>query len=415
MIKIKSSTYRTLITVFFVVLNSYAFIYMWSTETLIGDVKNNQYKDVGYILLSASLVVSSYLFVWFFFELFNNLKFKRSNLLDDVNQHVGHKIFKTISIILIILQISYFVYLYSYGLKANFSGEVSNPIKYLFIVIPVNYIFMIYYAVYRGRNIGFLYFLSIALALSSALYQGFVGIFNYIFFIEFYIYARRKGVGSKVVFLFFIVLAVFPILHSIKSSLRLGESGDFISFLSLFVGQEGFSILFYLHESIFYLISRLQIVSPMSEFVYYSTIFRDAFFRGDITPFWLEGTHGNIIKNLFNYDIGVNIGYFATTTPIFDSYNPDHKWIANVGLFYWFIIDPLIGCLLLIYSIVIIFLFSFFSKKITNCYSVSNLVFFVLIFFLIPPWIGSLVSFLLSFIIFYFAVYFLKKFYLMRF
>ncbi|MCG3722795.1 oligosaccharide repeat unit polymerase [Vibrio cincinnatiensis] len=415
MIKIKSSTYRTLITVFFVVLNSYAFIYMWSTETLIGDVKNNQYKDVGYILLSASLVVSSYLFVWFFFELFNNLKFKRSNLLDDVNQHVGHKIFKTISIILIILQISYFVYLYSYGLKANFAGEVSNPIKYLFIVIPVNYIFMIYYAVYRGRNIGFLYFLSIALALSSALYQGFVGIFSYILFIEFYIYARRKGVGSKVVFLIFIVLAVFPILHSIKSSLRLGEDGDFISFLSLFVGQEGFSILFYLHESIFYLISRLQIVSPMSEFVYYSTIFRDAFFRGDITPFWLEGTHGNIIKNLFNYDIGVNIGYFATTTPIFDSYNPDHKWIANVGLFYWFVVYPLIGYLLLIYSIVIIFLFSFFSKKITNCYSVSNLVFYVLISFLTPPWIGSLVSFLLSFIIFYFAVYFLKKFYLMRF
>nr|WP_269135758.1 oligosaccharide repeat unit polymerase [Vibrio cincinnatiensis] len=404
-----------MITVFFVVLNSYAFIYMWSTETLIGDVKNNQYKDVGYILLSASLVVSSYLFVWFFFELFNNLKFKRSNLLDDVNQHVGHKIFKTISIILIILQISYFVYLYSYGLKANFAGEVSNPIKYLFIVIPVNYIFMIYYAVYRGRNIGFLYFLSIALALSSALYQGFVGIFSYILFIEFYIYARRKGVGSKVVFLIFIVLAVFPILHSIKSSLRLGEDGDFISFLSLFVGQEGFSILFYLHESIFYLISRLQIVSPMSEFVYYSTIFRDAFFRGDITPFWLEGTHGNIIKNLFNYDIGVNIGYFATTTPIFDSYNPDHKWIANVGLFYWFVVYPLIGYLLLIYSIVIIFLFSFFSKKITNCYSVSNLVFYVLISFLTPPWIGSLVSFLLSFIIFYFAVYFLKKFYLMRF
>lgn len=401
---ISLNNYRYFWLSFYMGINVYAYFIMLYKKELLGDVKNHSFPESFYLDYALLTVLASYIILSFIIFNFSKKIKITSYYIDKDNIFI-----QFFEIFLFTLAIVYNYYLISNGLKAGFIGKINSPLNYLWILIPIEYVFYIYYCIQKRFTI--LKFLITLLMIISSLYKGFGGIFFFILFIEMQNYLSLKGLNRKFIFFILIVLMLFPLLHILKSSSRItGEDIEYLKVVSdSFLLVDFKNIFDVIYFTINYLVSRLQMVAVTAESIKYIDEIKIAFNNGLITPFWLEGLHGNILNKLFISET-TNIGTYIPIISGFYSGRELGSWNVNPNIFIWFWIDIFYGILILIYSFFLINLLVIFAKKISNDTAFLNFVWLGIMSFLLPPWMSSFISFIYSFLFVLILYLFFKMF-----
>lgn len=398
------SKYRYSWLFLYLLINIIAYFIIINTGQYLGDVKNHSLGESHYLIYALFTVLTSYFLILFLiFEFIKKIKVKTLNLDTNI------QFIDFFGYIILFLLSFYFYFLVSNGIRAGFTGTISSPIKYIWILIPIEYIFFIYYVLCKEWNK--IKFINLILVIISSLYKGFGGILFFLLFIEVQNYLIKRGLKKRFVIFIFLFILIFPLLHVIKASSRISNQDiDFLILIStVFFDLNLDNLLGYISFTITYLVERIQIISITAEVIKTINEIRDGVDTGIITPFWLEGLHGTIINKLLNIE-SFNIGTFIPTTSSFNSTREIGSWNTNPGVLIWFWIYPLYGLFLFAYILVLIFCLIFLSKKISYNNGLLNLAWVGTLSFLLPPWISSFISFILAFFFTYIIFIFFKIF-----
>ena len=164
---------------FYIVVNVTAGIIIFNTSMLIGDLSEVQLHSTNILLLSVFIVIFSYfIFLVPIFGFFSRIKVRALKFRIDENL-IGQRIGLTI----LFLQILYLIFNLASGVNIAGSNNARSDsvISLIWILIPVDLLFVIYYGLYREDR----YFYSnLSLWLLSNFLRGWSGVFLVVVFME---------------------------------------------------------------------------------------------------------------------------------------------------------------------------------------------------------------------------------------
>jgi len=393
-------TGRNIFGLSLIIINIIAFLIMAQTGELIGDVKGNKVYDYNALLISAFLVCSSYVVILFIlFPLLLKVKFPKINFKNE------DKFNPRISIILIILQVSFLVFSLSNGVNIAGSGNVktSSIFSVFWVFFPIDLFFVIYYGFCRHTK---LFKTNLLIAVTSSLVRGRADIFLLILFFEVSKKIRNKELPiKKLLAVCGIILMFYPILLAIKFAFRLylGETGDQsldYYFLELMSNsqEEGYFHAFYL--GIEQLIGRLQTVSIVTEIYRFSDALQAIYYQGGFYPFWYEGLHGIILDQVFGEPRNMPLGTAFTGVGNFNWEFNVGDWNTNPGLVGWVVLNPLWLGGYVLYIVFLCLLSVIFAKVIGQSDLRNDMLWYSWAFYLMPAWLGIFVLFIYTLILF---------------
>lgn len=397
-IKLSSLGYRYCWLALILVINVVASIMVLMKGFHLGDVRAHGLQDATNLFVSLIAVCSSYVYVFWVNEFLARIKIsKKAPALS------GSSLF-LLSVSFFILQIAYLFIILINDVGAGIS-EVPGVSRIILVFLPVPYLHMIYYLYCRDFS-DRLFWLNLFLAIFICLAQGYSYIFLFLLFFEIARRLPRQGVSVLHLTSFICLFVVlFPLLYVLKSVFRLQpQDGSFNeTFIKVFASSGLDGIVSYLAFAFEFIVGRIQMVSLVSVFNQISSEFVEALDNNIIRPFWLEGPHGLLLEKLLGRDFGVSIGAFAAVSSIFDSSRPIGEWVTNVNLFFWFFVSYY-GIFVLFYVFVLMSIFHLFSRVVLEKRKAVLLAFYFAIFFLVPPWISSFITFIYSMFLFYLLV-----------
>lgn len=383
----------------FILLNVIATLLMNYRLELLGDLNGTAINDISELWLALFLISFSYIIMMIlFFSFFKKIKFKKVKFKQS-NNVLGTRI----GVVVCVLQILFFVFNSHFGVNTAGSNNTraDTPLAYLWVLVPADALFVIYYAFHRDNK---LFKLNLAIWLISNLVRGWAGVFLFIIFFEWCRLHRKGAVGfGKVLLAFSIVLVLYPILSITKWVMRASGEESFqlkevvANAMAYLVGQDYTQFIL---DGITHIIGRLQLTSVLTEIINIQSTLQIHYEAGDYLPFWMEGLHGIVIERLF---YGDKTMYLSTAFTEYANFGWDFTvgdWNINVGLPAWLIITPYLSVFYLFYIFVLCFLSFFLMKLIGETEGSNDLIWFSWLIFLIPLWLGTFVAFIYAMFVF---------------
>ena len=386
------SKIRRYFLVLYILINLAATLYMLFSGELMGDLKNKPYLSAEILLWSGFLVVISYCLILSpTFNFFDS--FRVVNTQEKKYENLG---IDRIGIFIFILQILFLIFNNYYGVNIAGAGNTTdNKIaSYAFIMLDPDYLFFIYYGLYRQNKYFYPNFLIWCV---SNLMRGWNGILIFIVFFELCRLNRLRLLSTKKIALFGLIIFIsYPILSTLKWIIRgtVFSNNSFISSIGMMIdaieGENYFTLLWIGLEQA---IGRLQVVSLLAEVIDRSSQLQADYASFKFLPFWLEGLHGIAFDRIFygqeRDSIGVLLNQYL---------NPNFEGSGNTNISYpgWFFIAPYLAPIYICYTLTLGFLSMYFIKKIKNDNMAKDTIWLVWVMYLMPPWLGAMIKFIYS-------------------
>ncbi len=393
--------------VLYIFVNLIAAAIMLNTRELIGDVAGNPLGEITGLLKATSFVILSYIILLGpVFSVFSKIKVPKIGINME-ERKVGERV----GLLLVFLQLGFMVFNFMEGVNIAGSNNIRSDSMFsmFWVLIPVDTLFIIYYGVYRESN----YFkYNLVIWLLSNIVRGWSGVFLLIIFFE-WCQAIHRGKVSLLV-IFFVgaaVLALYPFLLNLKWFIR--SSGvlsiDLGGLMEALIGtvQEGYFSVF--AHGLEQIISRLQVTSMVVEVMHLSDFLQNKFVQGDFAPFWMEGLHGIAYDRLFIGSKTVPIGVAFTEYADFNWKFEVGDWNTNIGYVGWFYIAPFLSGFYVLYTLLLSSLSVILVKLIGKSPLSMNMLWYIWLVYLLPPWFGAFVGFIYALVIFLFIKIIVSK------
>lgn len=373
-----------------------AFI-MGVTGKLIGDADGGRLHSQDALFFAVFLVCSSYLIIlWPAFKILSKCRVKTIKFRTD-DAKIGVRIGR----LLLFFQVAFMVFNLTTGVNvAGSQLKTDSVFSIVWIIIPVDVLFIIYYGTYRENK--YFYINAVVWFISNFL-RGWGGVYLFILFFEWCRGVRNKTITIfRALALFVIVLVAYPILTNIKFLVRAsGRESLSLNYIleeinNILLTQDYF-LLF--GEGVSHLIGRLQSTSQVVEVMRLSELLQSEFSRGRFTPFWLEGLHGIILGRLMDERyIPITVEFTKYGSSGWDNNVGD--WNMNIGYPGWFFISPSLILVYLVYTFLLGFLSFFLMKKIGISELAKDMLWLGWLIFLLAPWFAAFVNFIYALFVF---------------
>jgi len=228
-----------------------------------------------------------------------------------------------------------------------------------------------------------------------------------ILFVIFFEWCRNvrneKMTITRAVVLAIIVLIFYPVLIRFKWIIR-ASAGVNLSFNTIVDGLihafDGVNYFSVIGDGLTHILNRLQVTSIVVEVIRLSDQLQLAFASGKFTPFWMEGLHGITFDRLFYGEKSISIGIFFTSIGDFGWQFEVGDWNTNIGYVGWFFIAPYLIPIYILYTLFLGFVSFFIVKKIGITESAEDMLWFVWLIYLMPPWPAAFVNFIYALVVF---------------
>ena len=310
-----------------------------------------------------------------------------------------------------ILFIQMFFLLYCMETGAYIAGsnvKVTNPIKYLWILIPVDYVFLVYYAVARESKF-FKY--NLIIYIFSNIVRGWTGFFVLVLFLESYyqFVIKKKKLEKKHIISFFVLLfVVVPLLISVKWAIRAADTVNLETLLIIvssaydnFLQDSEISFLEVFGRFFVIIVERLQHVANVYQIAQYSDVFWHDLVKGNYLPFIFEGLPQYTILKFMGIeyvDLHVYLPQFFYGNKFQGVNNSFHT-----GFVSWLMISPLLWVFYLGYMFLLVS-FSMALMKRLNSALGTGLIWLSILMFIMNGWLNAYFNLIIALIFFNFVV-----------
>jgi hypothetical protein len=383
----------------YICVNLIALLAMLLNNELMGDAQGLPVLSPLRLIISCILVIVSY---WIFMgPLFRFIR--RLHVVRIKSGVLSELVKNRFGVFLIVAQAGFMAFNVAFGVNIAGSGtaRVDSALGLIWIFLPVDTLFLIYYAVARDNK----YFrANLAVYILSNVIRGWLGIFLFIIFLEMCRNFPLKKIKWKFAIPFVcVVLAVYPILLNLKWLFRAAASSD-VSIVDGIGGvAQSLSAEDYLQiisAGFMQIVGRLQLTSSVEEVIRYSSQLQHAYELGLFKPFWLEGIHGIAFDRLAYGENRPALGVAFTAIGEFSGDFDVGSWNTNTGWVGWFFVVPALGPIFVIYSCALAYLSLFMAKNIGMNKLLENLVWLSWLLYLMPGWLGAFVAFIYALFVF---------------
>jgi len=392
----------------YLLVNIIGYFIMASTGFLIGDVDGVPVYNYNSLFFAAiTTIFFYYLLMGPCFNFITKIKTRRVafNICDN-------KLSDRISLFLMAAQLCFFCFNVSQGVNVAGAGnhKAQGPFSFLWVLLPVDALFLIYYSIYRNSR----YFTSNFLIwLASNLYRGWAGVFLFILFFEFCrLFRERKLSFIKSMLILFFTLLLYPIINVLKWTIRGFAGGEFDFFLLLGAVTDYISLDEYLSlvsDGFNHLVGRVQTTSMLVEVMRLQPVLSKAFENSNFIPFWKEGIIGIAYDTLIYGVKGIPLNVIFPMYANLGSIDDLGNWNTNTGFASWLLIAPLWSPIYIFYVLALCFISSFLMKKLSSSSSAMDGLWFAWLMYLLPPWFGAFIGYIQALFIFYILTYILGK------
>lgn len=366
-------------------------------EVLLGDFKDVLLPDYHTLIIAISFIVVSYL-IWMgpVFRVME--KAAISPVFKHWESDASANEVRLISMIVLSLQIAFMFYFVveDIGIAGSIARS-DSALKYLFILFPIDAIFLVYYALFRRTSwIAF----NLPIFIFSNFMRGWFGFWMLILFIECaYRIHENRFKWKEVVLAFVLLVLTIPWLISLK----------------WFIRNNGYSYLFNLDnvENIFHnvdwwanlvamieqLIYRLQHLDSLIVIIDNSPFLIEKLHNREFLYFFQEGLPQFAFERLFDWPriptISIQlIDWFALYKPSADVITNTH-----IGLVGWLWLMPDYWFLYLAYLLMLSWFSIWIAKKLGGSGLLIDLVWFLWLTLLMNGWFWAYIEFLQALVI----------------
>jgi len=383
----------------YIVVNIFAAGMMLDTGELIGDVAGVPLTtSIGMLIWITILVVVSYIIILGpFFDFISRIEIPKINFSVD-----DSKLGERIGAFLIILQLGFMLFNWVEGVNVAGSNNTrsNSIISLLWVLIPVDALFIIYYGMYRENK----YFkINLVIWIFSNIMRGWSGVFLVVVFFEWCRAMQNKKINFlKIIGFAAIILAIYPLILNMKWLFRsIGAGLEPSIVIEGFIGalaDPGY--FFMITNGIEHIIARLQVTSVAVEVMQLSSLLQSEFLNGNIAPFWKEGLLGIVYDKAFLNEKILSIGVAFTQYADFSWDFEVGDWNTNVGYVSWFIIAPYLAPVYILYTLFLCGSSFFLVKLIGDSTLSRNMLWYIWLAYLMPPWPGVFIQFLYALCVF---------------
>lgn len=387
--------YRFLWLAFYISLNILAGGIILNAGNLMGDMNGVRF-DYPFVLVACVFIIcfSYFIFLGPLFNLFTRVKTPIIGF--GGNGQLTNKFGNYFNFILIILQSLFLVFNLVNNTNVAGNATVTDSLwKYFWIFVPVDVLFLISYGYFRESSF---FKFSMIIFLVSTLQRGWGGAILIVLFFELYrLYSFNRLNFRRLSLVALTVVLIYPFLQFLKWSIRSGGVGDgswnmFVSLIDTLTWNAYFDAILVGFEHI---VGRIQLVSTLYQSVIHADTLQELYEGGKVLPFWLEGLHGVVYEKLIYGERSFSLATAVLGTEMFShSDRIVGRSVTNLSYASWFFAAPLYSGLYLLYTVFILVLSVIMINANGKTRQSLNLLWFVWLIYLMPPWFGSIISFI---------------------
>jgi hypothetical protein len=374
------------------VSNVYSFYKMDMMGVYVGDFVSYIDRHTPLLLLLIAVVISYYFICGPIYSFFIKLK------ITDVNDIPCGKI-TTLGKLVVFLQVAYLVFNFFTG--SNMAGGDKGSgewLRFIWLLIPVDYMFYIYYVMARGKRSS-LCRLNLLLFILSQLSRGWLGWILVVSYIELCFYVSNNSFKIKTLLYMILMtplVVMLPFLFYFKVALRDALLNQNFSELMFLIKSVDFSVVFSIFlESLFY---RLQHLSNVV-FIYEKL--------GDISSlidfnkvavFYWEGLPQQTFAKITGFYPGQDMHLF-----LYDYYinsSMDSETTLQTGFISWLLFGPLLSVFYVLYCLFLVFISVYLSKRIYS-HHLCSLTWFFVLGYIMNGWFNAFIFYIQALIMIY--------------
>ncbi|VVE47696.1 hypothetical protein PMO31116_04456 [Pandoraea morbifera] len=375
---------RAVWLIFYLLVNLGFYLLISETQLLYGEthvVPLLSGTPVGWIFLS--LAASYIAFNVVLFRWFSRIGVPRLKGASDEERSS-----RIIGRVLAVLQVLFVVFFLATGTYvAGSSTRDSSLLSYLWVLLPVDVLFYVYYGIYRDTK----YFkINVVIWLISNFIRGWSGVLLTVIFFESCRLIRRGALKFHHVVLALVGLFVgYPILYFGKLYIRYfafhanGDDG-FSTMMNAISGDGTLGIIGIALTQVF---QRFQLMSSAVALYLIGPAMHDQVMQGSVYPMWLEGIHGIALDKVLGNAPALSLG--QAVAQYLDPVSLDVNWNVNPTFIGWFSVVPewsLWNCL---YAILLCAMSVCFAKLMSRRVEAMDMVWYAWLVLLIPGWYGA--------------------------
>ncbi|MDX7597079.1 oligosaccharide repeat unit polymerase [Aeromonas caviae] len=373
--------------ILYVVSNIYACITMRDSGVYIGDYIGIPIEKSSPLFLLLFFTLLAYLFICGpLYSILVRLKSSYKGLTHE------QKYSKAGNLILVI-QLAYFIFNIVTG--SNAAGgdpKAGGWIRFLWFIIPVDYIFYIYYVMARGGNRAKTYKLNVVIFIISQLSRGWLGwilIVTYIELCFMFANSRFKIRCWHLLFSLFLVLAL-PVLFYLKVALRELLSEQNMHNVFYVISHIDLALAYsYFIDGLF---SRLQQLSNVVFIYEHAAQIKNSIAINEVANFYWEGLFQQTIAKMIGVYPGEDMHLF-----LYSNYISDSTTTLQTGFISWFFLDDLFGTMYVTYVLFLMITAVYLSKKLGG-ERLCSLTWFFVFLYLLCGWFNAFLVYIQSLI-----------------
>ncbi|EMQ2223664.1 TPA: oligosaccharide repeat unit polymerase [Citrobacter freundii] len=387
---------RRIFLLVYLASNFYAYMVLTDTGLLIGDYQGifiKHKEQVAYLLMLT--ILSYYIVCGPVFSYIAKIKVRLSEI----------KGLNSFAYLLLFFQVLFFVFNISTG--SNTAGtdfQTGGVIRLLWLFLPVDYLFYIYYFVGRGTKVSKIYLVNVIVFILSMLSRGWLGWTLVLLYAELcFFFCSQKTIKNKKNFKYFILLCFFlivaPLVFSLKVQLRAdlysSGIGGVVSTLSNIDYIQSYN------NFIASFLSRIQQLSNIVFFYDHKQELYKLVSSEIVSNYVWEGLPQQTVAKLLGLAPGVDMHVFLYSHYI--SSSAEAVTTLQVGFISWFFLDTLSSVFYPLYVLIIIGLSLFLSKKIGG-EKLCALTWIMIFLSIMCGWYNAYLVYLQALITFYFIM-----------
>ncbi|WP_251972478.1 oligosaccharide repeat unit polymerase [Sphaerotilus microaerophilus] len=377
----------------YILSNIIGLIVIVFSNQLIGDAEGKPLTSTTTAVAATLIICCAYLII--LGPLFRNLN--RINFSDKKNFTNGEGTSRRIGITMLVVQILFFAFNLYFGVNTagSASTKTSTPLSIIWVAIPADYLFIVYYSLYRESKLFHANLVTWALSNATRGWSSFILI---IIFFEYCRLHRSGRINYKIVLTGLAALiTLYPLITAAKWAFRAAAGTDLdligvASQIELGAAADGYETL--MSDGIVHLIGRLHLTSMLTTVIDLSEKLQNEYEQGAFAPFWKEGLPGIAYDLVFNGRKTIYIG--TAITGYADLGNPETfgDWNSSISYVGWFFIAPQHAALYLAYTLLLCIISVYLTKRCNGNALTQDGLWLAWLLYLLPPWWGAFITYI---------------------
>lgn len=387
---------RRIFLLIYAIANIYAFMVLTDTDALIGDYQGVLIKNKGLVLYLLLLTILSYYIVCGPLFLFLSRMKIKSIPINNLNSFAS---------ILLFFQVLFAIF--NIVTDSNAAGtdfQTGGIGRLLWLFMPIDYLFYIYYFLGRDTKIKKIYIANTIIFILSMISRGWLGWIMVLGYAELcFLFYSCKNITSrkklKYFVLFFIIALLVPLAFSIKIQLRTDLSASGLA--GLLSTLTNIDYIQSYNNFIAGFFSRIQQLSNIVFFSDYQQDLAHYISTGYVSHYAWEGLPQQTIAKLLGINPGVDMHVFLYSHYI--SSTADAVTTLQVGFISWFFLGTLSSIFYPFYVLILLVISLLLSKRIGG-ELLCGLTWIMIFLSIMCGWYNAYLVYLQALITFYFIL-----------